>query len=100
MRQAEGTIEEEFPVVKSLPTEEGGKGGRLTEVGRAVAAKMLTDGLAVLASAEEAEAHRARANEALKKEEQKRKVADVRFTVLSDEDLRSLQKTARTSRKE
>lgn len=100
IRKIEATIEEEFPVITSLPTQEGGKGGRFTEVARGLAAKMVTDGVAQLATAEEGRQFRARVEEARKKEEQRRRASQVQLTVLAESDLRALQRSARGSRKE
>jgi hypothetical protein len=52
-----GLTGEEFVMV-SLATPEGGKAGVLTEVPRAVAARLLAEGCAELATEEEAKAYR------------------------------------------
>ena len=75
IREAEAVIGEEFPVVRSLATEEGGKDGHLTEVPRATAARMLTDGIVELAKPEETRAFRVRIKEARKREEERQKAA-------------------------
>lgn len=49
-------IEETFPIVASLATPDGGKSGVLTEVSRALAAKMLVEGIVRLATKAEAAA--------------------------------------------
>ncbi|MCB9385098.1 MAG: hypothetical protein H6509_10810 [Bryobacterales bacterium] len=93
IREIEAGIEDEFPVVKSLPTETGGKGGRLTETSRAVAARMIVDGVAELASAEEAAELRGAADEARAREEERQRAEQVQFHVLSENDLRALMKS-------
>ncbi len=100
IREAEAVIGEEFPVVRSLATEEGGKEGHLTEVPRATAARMLTDGMVELATPEETRAFRARIKEARKREEERQKASRIQFTVLSEADVRTLQRTGRGTRKE
>ncbi|HSH14405.1 MAG TPA: hypothetical protein VLD18_00125, partial [Verrucomicrobiae bacterium] len=54
IREAEARLGEEFPILRSLATEEGGKAGRLVEVTRAVAARMIVDGIAEVAGTDEA----------------------------------------------
>ena len=100
IRETEASFEDEFPVVKSLATESGGREGRLTETTRAVAARMLADGVAVLASAVEAAAHRKAAAAAKRAEEERRRAAQVQFAVLSEADLRALTQGGPRGRKE
>ena len=57
IRETEQSLAEEFPLIVSIETSEGGKAGRVTEVSRAIAAKMLLDGRAILANSEQREAH-------------------------------------------
>jgi len=100
VREIEASIEGAFPVIKSLATEDGGNAGQLTEVTRAIAARMVNDGIAELASAEEVGDFRRRNDEALKQEEQRRRAAEIQFTILSEADLRTLQGAARKGRKD
>jgi hypothetical protein len=100
VREIEASIEEEFPVIKSLATEDGGNAGQLTEVTRAIAARMIFGAIAELAGAEEVRDYRVRAEEARKKEEQRRRSAEIQFTILSEADLRALQGASRKGRKE
>ena len=100
LREIEKGIGEEFVVVKSLATPDGGVEGRLTEVPRAVAARMLLDGLAELAGDPEAEAFRQKQAEEKRQEEQKRAAAKIQFTVLTEQDLRALQRGGRGNSKD
>ncbi|MEZ5365148.1 MAG: hypothetical protein R2748_23180 [Bryobacterales bacterium] len=100
IREVEAGIEDEFPVVKSLPTEAGGKGGRLTETSRAVAARMIVDGVAELASAEEAAELRRTAEEARAREAERKRAEQVQFHVLSENDLRALVKGGSKARRD
>jgi len=50
IRDIESKIPGQYAVVVSLPTPDGGKAGTITEVSRRVAAKMVVDGTAKLAS--------------------------------------------------
>ncbi len=97
--QTEQSIKDEFPFIRSLPTEDGGKAGRLVEVSRSLAARMIVEGTAELASAKECVAARTRVEDERKQEENRRRAAQVQFTVLSDTDLKAVQEAARTSQK-
>ncbi len=99
IREVERSLDDEYPVVKSLATEDGGKDGRLVEVSRAVAARMITDGIAKKASAKESQTLRVRVAEAREKEEKRRRAELVQFTVISEADLRALQQPDRSDRK-
>ncbi len=59
IRQAEADIKPEHVVVVSLETPDGGKGGSRTEVARLLAARLIVEGRARLASEEETEDYRA-----------------------------------------
>ena len=100
IRELESSIEDEFPVVRSLATDDGGKAGQLTEVPRAVAARMINDGAAELVDAQEAKEFRLRAAEAHQREEKRRRAEQIQFTILSEADLRSVQGEKRGSRKD
>ena len=54
LRKIENEIPDDFPIVASRETSDGGKPGVLTQVPRALAARLITDGKADLAGAEEA----------------------------------------------
>jgi hypothetical protein len=58
IREIEAKIPEEFPVVVSEATEDGGKKDVYTEVSRRVAARLIAEGRARLAGPEEAAAFR------------------------------------------
>ena len=59
IREWEAKIAQEFPVVKSKDTADGGKTGTLTEVTKQIAAKLIVDGVAELAGQAEVEKFRA-----------------------------------------
>jgi len=54
LRKTESEIPDEFPVVVSRETSDGGKQGLLTQVPRVLAARLITDGKADLAGVKEA----------------------------------------------
>ena len=94
IREAEASLDE-FVVVKSLATENGGLAGRLTEVSRGVGARLIAEALATVASPEEATDYRRQQTEARALEEEKRRAAQVQFQVISDADLRALVRAGR-----
>jgi hypothetical protein len=59
IRETEQSIVEEYPIVVSRESTDGGKAGALTEVSRTLAARLIVDGSAELAGAEKANALRA-----------------------------------------
>src|SRR5213594_2823387 len=93
LREIEKGLSGDFVVVKSLASADGGVAGRLTEVAKGVAAKMVTDGVAELAGGDETDAFRKQLAEEHQREEQKRASAQIHFTVLTDSDLRALQRS-------
>src|SRR5580700_11391362 len=83
IREFAVTIEEEFPVLVSRETADGGKNGTLTEVPAKLAAKMVVDGTARLAKPKEAEAFRQDQAERKRLSDQEVAAAKVQLTVLS-----------------
>ena len=57
LREIEATLTEQYVLVVSLETPDGGKAGRVSEVSREIAAKMMLEGRAVLASEKKREAY-------------------------------------------
>ena len=98
IRDKESEIPDAFPIVVSNETADGGKPGLLTEVTPGIAAKMLVEGVARLAAAEEARAFRAAQAEARRVAEQAAAAARVQFTVLSAAELNRLQGTPPSSK--
>lgn len=95
LREIEASIADEFAVVISNATSDGGKANVRTEVIREVAAKLVAEGRARLASAEESEQYRAGLREARRRAEQAAAAARVQVTVISDAELHSLREKAR-----
>jgi len=98
IRDMESSITEAFPVVVSNETADGGKPGVLTEVTPGIAAKMLVENVARLATAEEAKAFRAVQAEAKRVADQEAAAAKVQFTVLSTTELNKLKGSAKSSK--
>ncbi len=98
LRELESKLGEEFPIVVSLETGNGGKEGICSEVPRRLAAKMMIEGAARLATAEETKKHRDDADEARKAAEQAAAAARVQLTVLSASDLDRLKGRSQPSK--
>jgi hypothetical protein len=92
LRDIERALLDDYVIIRSLPTPDGGIAGRLTEVAKEVAARMVADGVAEFAGPNEIEAFRRELAEERKREEQRRASAQIQFTVLSEADLRALRK--------
>ena len=90
IREVEAKIADEFPVVVSREMADGGKEGTHTEVGRRLAARMIVEGLARLASAAERDAFRAVQAEACLVAEQVAAASKVQLAVLSSAELQKL----------
>lgn len=87
VREAEIGIQEEYPLMVSLETTDGGKAGIVSEVSREIAAKMIVEGRAVLATAEERELYRERQAVARKKTEAAELARRVQVAFVTEADL-------------
>jgi flagellar biosynthesis GTPase FlhF len=96
LREIEEGLGEEFVVLKSRATPDGGIAGRLTEAPRAVAARMILDGQAEAASEEDSEAFR-RELAAAKQREDERQAAQIRIAMMTPSDFLAIQNAARGS---
>ena len=96
-REVESTILRPFVVVMSLETSDGGKAGRLMEVSKSSAARIIVEGRARLATEEESTLFEEEATQARSAAEQS---SSARFPVaiLSEQDLRSLRNSLRTQK--
>lgn len=93
IRDTEAKMEDEFPVLVSRETADGGKEGTLTEVPRRIAAKMVVEGQAQIASPTQKQAFLKAQSEAKEMAEQLAAASQVRVTVLSSSDLDKLKNT-------
>ena len=82
IRQTESGIAFEFPIVISKETADGGKPGVLSEVPRAIAAKMVVDGSAEVAHGAQATAFRKAQAEAKKRADDLAEAAKVQIAVI------------------
>jgi hypothetical protein len=90
IRDTESKIPDVFPVIVSQETDDGGKAGSYAEVTRAIAAKMINEGMARLATAEEAKAYRENRAEAKRMADQAAEVAKVQVTIVPNTELTKL----------
>lgn len=87
LREIEATINEQYPLVVSVETSDGGKAGVISEVPRAVAAKMVVEGSAALANSQQKEIYQQEqiaARKAARKAELARRV---QVAIISDPEL-------------
>jgi hypothetical protein len=82
LRQAEAELTGEEFVMVSIATPEGGKAGVRTEVPRAVAARLLTEGCAELASEEAAEEYREEVRQAKAQRDEEEAARQVQVMVI------------------
>jgi hypothetical protein len=90
VRQVEAGIEEPHVVVISHDTPDGGRAGVASEVKKTVAARMVVEGKARLATAEEAQAFREQTIAAKQAAERHAVAGRMQIAVLSEADLRAL----------
>jgi hypothetical protein len=99
MREIEAAVTDEYPVIVSNDTGDGGKAGTLTEVSKKLAAKMVVEGQARLATAEETAAYRDAQAETRRSMEQATAAARLQISVLSTRELEQLKADARKQTK-
>ena len=90
IRQIEASLAEADVIVMSRETADGGRAGVPSEVSRAVAARMIVEGKARLATSDEAKAFRASVAEAKRVADQAATAGKVQITLISDADLQAL----------
>jgi len=90
IRDTEATISAEYVVTISKATDDGGKSGVAVEVTRQLAAKMLVEGSAELATAAQATAFQQQQAAAQKAAQTAASAAKVSVTMVSSDDLRKL----------
>jgi|SRR6478609_9047201 len=93
IRDIEQTIEGDIVVVVSQQTPDGGQAGVLTEVTRAVAARLISELRARLATPEEAAEHRAMQAATARKAKLEEMRSGMHLTVISETDVRTLRES-------
>jgi hypothetical protein len=94
MRENEKSIPDEFPIVVSHKTGDGGVAGRLTEVTRRIAARLLVEGAAHLADIMEAENFRKAKQQAKASAESMAASAKLELAVAAAAEVERLAKAA------
>jgi hypothetical protein len=90
IHELETKLEDEFPLIVSRESADGGKEGTRTEVARRLAARMVVEGAARLATQEEAKRYRDEVEEKRKAAEQAAAASKLQLTVISAVDLDKL----------
>jgi hypothetical protein len=99
LRKIEQEIGDAHVVVVSHETPDGGRAGQLTEVSRHVAAGLILEGQAHLATEEESAQFRADARKALEDAQQRQIAEKVQVNVISDADLRAVRSALRSEKR-
>ncbi|HEX7363294.1 MAG TPA: hypothetical protein VF283_22620 [Bryobacteraceae bacterium] len=89
VREMEHTLRDEFLLLVSLETPDGGKPGVISEVARALAAKLLVEGRSALASEEQKKAYRHQQTAERKAAEQAKLARTVQVAILSDAEFQA-----------
>jgi hypothetical protein len=95
VRQAEESIATPWVVVVTEETPDGGKPGTKNEVSREVAAQLIVEGRARVATEAEANEHRAEIERARTAAEQERMAGKMQIAVMSEENVRALKSSIR-----
>lgn len=98
LRQTEASIAEAHVVVVSLETPDGGQPGVRTEVARALAARMIVEGKARLATPEESAGFREQVAEAKRAADQAAAANRIQIAVVADSELKTLKSALRPAR--
>jgi hypothetical protein len=96
IRDIEAKIAEEFPIIVSHETSNGGVPGAHTEVRKGLAAKMIVEGLARLATPQEAQAFREMQAAAKDAVDQMLAAAKVQVAVVAASELDRLRNAAKS----
>ena len=99
LKKIEQEIADPHTVVVSQETTDGGRAGQKSEVSRSVAARLILEGRARLATGDESSEYHAEVQKALL-EAQQRAVADrVQVNVISEADLRAIKSVTRPEKR-
>ena len=99
LRKIEQEIVDAHVVVVSQETSDGGRPGQLVEVSRGIAARLILEGRARLATSEETAKFRAAGQKALQESQQRQLAEKVQVSVISEADLRALKSAARAEKR-
>ena len=99
LRKLEQQIVDAHVVVVSEETTDGGRPGQKSEVARGIAARLILEGRARMATTEEAGEYRKVIDQALQEAEQRAAAERVQLTLISDTDLRALKSVSRPEKR-
>jgi hypothetical protein len=99
LRKLEQEIADAHVVMVSEETSDGGRPGQLSEVSRSIAARLILEGRAHLATAEESAAFRAATQKAAEEAQQRLMADKVQINVISDADLRAMKSATRAEKR-
>jgi uncharacterized Fe-S cluster-containing radical SAM superfamily enzyme len=100
LRKIEQEIVDPHVVVVSNETPDGGRAGQKSEVSRNIAAKLVVEGKARLASVEEGTEYRSLIDQAIQAAEQRNLAQKIQVNVVSEADFRTIKSTpVRTDKK-
>ena len=99
LRKIEHEIADAHVIVVSNETPDGGRAGQKAEVSRCNAARLILEGRARLATAEEASEYRASIETALREAEQRAMAERVQVNVITDSDLRAIKGSSRLEKR-
>ena len=98
LREIEAAIESPFALVISHPTADGGKPGVVTEAPRYIAARLIAEGRARLATPEEMSVHHETIRGAVEQAEQAAMVDRVQVALVSNADLEGFKLKTKTKK--
>jgi uncharacterized Fe-S cluster-containing radical SAM superfamily enzyme len=99
LRKIEQEIADVHVVVVSHETPDGGRPGQLAEVSRVIAARLILEGRARLATIAEAAEFREAAQKGVQEAREREMAGKVQVNVISDADLRALKSSARAEKR-
>ena len=99
LRKIEQGIAETHVIVVSNETSDGGRAGQKAEVSRSIAARLILEGRARLATGEEAAEYRAGIEAALQEAEQRAMSERVQVNVITEADLRAIKSVAKPEKR-
>ena len=99
LRKIEQEITDSHVVVVSHETPDGGRPGQLAEVSRIIAARLILEGRARLASIEESTDFRSAALAAVQEAQRKEAASRVQVNVISEADLRAIKGSVRAEKR-
>lgn len=99
LRKIETEIAEPNVVIVSHETSDGGRAGMKVEVSRAIAARLLLEGRARIATAEETAEYNKSVEGARRDEEQRSMAQKVHVNLITDADLRAIKNPSRPEKR-